>query len=180
MSTSQLILKFSSTSLAWTPAFVSRKNKDTLHHCKGTFLKAVSCWQWMQLLAHRLSSLSWYVTFLIYPLNFLKQFKMMLKAMIIIAKQSFWMKKAFTHSMMDAFYQFQKQGHAEKLKTLISPSIQSLPSSPEGLFAFLYGHIIHFWWYVYYLTYHSYISMTLIFGTVHQHLYISISTKHVG
>lgn len=52
------------------------------------------------------------------------------------------MKKAFTESMADAFYQFQKQGHVEKLKTLISP--MSVPSSPEDLFAFLYGHIIHF------------------------------------
>ena len=63
--------------------------------------------------------------------------------MIIIVKQSYWIKKPFTESMIDAFDRFQREGHAEKLKILISPTM-SLPSSSEDLFAFLYSHIVHF------------------------------------
>lgn len=67
--------------------------------------------------------------------------------MIIIVKHAFWFRKNIAASVADAFNQFNKQGHAEKLRTQITS--KSLPSGCENLFEFLYSLITHFQWYVF-------------------------------
>ncbi|KAF8627687.1 hypothetical protein AX15_004296 [Amanita polypyramis BW_CC] len=63
-----------------------------------------------------------------------------LVAMIIIAKQSYWLGKDnnVALSVVDAFEQFKKQGHVEKLKRLITS--ETLPSKHGELLKFLYSH----------------------------------------
>lgn len=43
--------------------------------------------------------------------------------------------------MMDTLHQFKKQDYAKRLKAQITS--ESMPSSPEDLFGFLYDQIIH-------------------------------------
>ena len=61
------------------------------------------------------------------------------KAIIIIARQSFWIIKPFVESIKDAVDQFKSHGYAEKLKTQITSD--SIPHKHEDIFAFLYNQI---------------------------------------
>ncbi|KAF8621788.1 hypothetical protein AX15_007499, partial [Amanita polypyramis BW_CC] len=65
---------------------------------------------------------------------------LIIKAMVIIAKQSFWIKKDIGDSLMDAFDQFKRQGHIGKLKAQITS--MTLPSNHEELLKFLYEYAI--------------------------------------
>ena len=47
----------------------------------------------------------------------------------------------FEDIILSALDQFRKEGHAEKLKTSITP--WSLPSDKDGLLEFLYNQIAH-------------------------------------
>ena len=77
------------------------------------------------------------------------------KAMIIIAKLSFWIMKPkkksiitrlslkkmqpFEELILDALAQFKSEGYVEKLKTSITQ--ESLPSNKDDLLEFLYNQI---------------------------------------
>ncbi|KAF8710126.1 hypothetical protein AX14_013431 [Amanita brunnescens Koide BX004] len=61
--------------------------------------------------------------------------------MIIITKESFWIKKSFRESIMDALEQFQSHGYVDILKSQITST--SLPPE-QDLPRFLYNQIVHF------------------------------------
>ena len=61
--------------------------------------------------------------------------------MVIATKQSFWIKKPFVQSIMDALGQLEQQGYVTKLKTQITPN--TIPSGDKELLEFLYNKAIN-------------------------------------
>ena len=68
------------------------------------------------------------------------------KAINIIAKLSFWIRKPFKTSIMEALGQFKEQGYVNKLKTQIT--FEVLPTGRGDLFCFLYDQIKNIWRFV--------------------------------
>ena len=66
-----------------------------------------------------------------------------MKAMVIIARQSFWImtrtQKSFNNSLMDAFKQFKSHGYEEKLKAQITSAAVPPARGYQDLLEFLYG-----------------------------------------
>ncbi len=68
------------------------------------------------------------------------------KAINIIAKLSFWIRKPFKISIMEALGQFKEQGYVNKLKTQIPSEV--LPTGRGDLFRFLHDQIKNIWRFV--------------------------------
>ena len=64
-----------------------------------------------------------------------------LKAITIIAWQSFSIMKPLKNSIMDAFEQFNSVGYVEKLKAQITLAL--VPTEHQALLEFLYNQSIH-------------------------------------
>ena len=59
--------------------------------------------------------------------------------MVIVTKLSFWIKKPFMQSIMDALDQLKQQGYTMKLKAQITPD--TIPSGEKELLEFLYNKV---------------------------------------
>lgn len=62
--------------------------------------------------------------------------------MIIVARQSFWIKKPFNNAVMDAFARFTTQGYVEKLKANITPISVPPTTDQDIITSRLYNLII--------------------------------------